>query len=235
MDLHIADDIFNKYPEVEIGYLVADVTVLRSDPDVDLLKKQLAEFLREKGINETNFVAHPSISLWRHIYERDFHVKPKSYRSSIEALLKRVLTGKGIWNISNVVDVYNCCSVLTLLPMGGYDLQKVTGDIEIRFGVEGEKFKDLRQKETSDVSMNHVVYADNQRIMCWLWNYKDCLETCIDENTKKAIFFIDGLSTQPNQMQLALDQLARNLEKINCHAIKSGLINKASRTAHIVF
>ncbi len=220
----VQEEIFEKYPEAKIGYLVAQVSVKRSDPLVEKLKQGLKKHLEGQGINATNFVAHPNISLWREIYEEDFHVKAKTYRSSIEALLKRVVTDKEIWNICNIVDLYNCCSILSMLPMGGYDLEKMYGDIRIRFGKEGESFLGLGERQKTDVRSNHVIYADDQRVICWLWNHKDSAETCIDENSQRVIFFIDAFHR--DQVQAALQLLEENLKKIGCTPLESGILSR---------
>lgn len=224
MLINIDKEIFEQYPQVEIGYLIAQVSIRKSHPFVENLKQSLGEHLRNQGIHPTNFVIHPNIALWRGIYEENFGVKAKTYRSSIEALLRRVVTGKEIWNICNVVDLYNCCSILSLLPMGGYDMNKINGDIKIRYAKEGELFLGLGEREKIKASSRHVVYADDQRIMCWLWNYKDSSETCIDENSKDVVFFIDGF--EHNKVQTALQQLAENLEQIQCVPLKTGVLNK---------
>ena len=222
----IDHEVIAKYPEAQIGYLVAQVSVKKTDPFVESLKANLSKHLHAQGISATNFATHPSISLWRDIYENDFHVKAKTYRSSIEALLRRVVTGKELWNICNLVDLYNCCSIYSLLPMGGYDLKKVSGDIIIRYAKEGEPFCSLGEKEAIAAKPNHVVYADDQKILCWLWNHKDSRESCIDENSEWVVFFID--SFEETKLQSALETLEENLKKIQCIPLKKGILNQAS-------
>ena len=226
MLVNIEREVLEKYPEMEIGYLVAWVSIKKKDPFVESLKECLGKHFQEQGINATNFVVHPSISLWRKIYEEDFQVKAKTYRSSIEALLKRVVTGKEIWNICNVVDLYNCCSILSLLPMGGYDLKKVSRGITIRYAKEGESFLGLGEREKVVTQSNHVVYADEEKIMCWLWNHKDSAETCIDESSKCVLFFID--SFERDKVQVALKQLAEKLTNIQCLPVEMGILNRTA-------
>ena len=231
MLLNIEREVLEKYPEMEIGYLVAEVSVKMSDPFVENLKDCLERHLQEQCINATNFVAHSSVSIWRKIYEEDFQVKGKTYRSSIEALLRRVVAGKKIWNICNVVDLYNCCSILSLLPMGGYDLKKISGDITIRYAKEGESFLGLGEREKVAARSNHVVYADDERVICWLWNHKDSVETCIDESSKHVLFFID--SFEHDRVQAALNQLSKNLTKIECLPLQAGILNRMSFQASL--
>ncbi len=227
----IEDEVLEKYPEVEIGYLVARVSVKKRDLFVESLKQRLESHLQEQGINATNFAVHPSISLWRKIYENDFQMKAKTYRSSIEALLRRVVTGKEIWNICNVVDLYNCCSILSLLPMGGYDLKKVSGDIRIRYAKEAEPFWSLGEREKIAAKPNHVVYADDQKIICWLWNHKDSAESCIDDKSEYVLFFID--SFERSKVLSALNELEENLMKIQCFPLEKGILNKSSPQASL--
>jgi len=231
MLVSLEDEILEKYPEVQIGYLVAQVSVKKSDPYVENLKQSLSKQLQGEKIDATTFVTHPNISQWRKIYEQDFKVKAKTYRSSIEALLRRVVTGKEMWNICNVVDLYNCCSILSLLPMGGYDLKKVSGSIKIRFAREGEIFRALGDREKINASPNHVVYADDQRLMCWLWNHKDSEETCIDEQSEYVIFFIDAFDH--NQVKASLKLLKQHLQNIQCNSLEEGVLNNTSPKVHL--
>ena len=71
-------------------------------------------------------------------------------------------------------------------------LKKVSGDIKIRYAKEAEPFLALGEREKVSARSNQVVYADDQKIICWLWNHKDSAETCIDEKSECVLFFIDS-------------------------------------------
>jgi DNA/RNA-binding domain of Phe-tRNA-synthetase-like protein len=68
---------------------------------------------------------------------------PARYRGSAEALLRRVIAGKGLPQINTVVDVINLVSVESRLPVGLYDLAHVSGDIVFRAGRAGETYKGI--------------------------------------------------------------------------------------------
>ncbi len=68
---------------------------------------------------------------------------PARYRGSAEALLRRVIAGKGLPRINNVVDVINFLSVESRLSVGLYDLARVQGDIVFRAGRAGETYKGI--------------------------------------------------------------------------------------------
>jgi DNA/RNA-binding domain of Phe-tRNA-synthetase-like protein len=68
---------------------------------------------------------------------------PARYRGSAEALLRRIVAGKGLPQINAVVDVINLVSVESRLPIGLYDLGHVVGDILFRAGRTGETYKGI--------------------------------------------------------------------------------------------
>lgn len=68
---------------------------------------------------------------------------PARYRGSAEALLRRVIAGKGLPRINAVVDIINVVSVESRLPIGLYDLANVKGDIVFRAGRAGETYKGI--------------------------------------------------------------------------------------------
>jgi DNA/RNA-binding domain of Phe-tRNA-synthetase-like protein len=68
---------------------------------------------------------------------------PARYRGSAEALLRRIIAGKGSPRISAVVDIINLVSVESRLPIGLYDLAKVSGNIVFRAGRAGESYKGI--------------------------------------------------------------------------------------------
>ena len=68
---------------------------------------------------------------------------PARYRGSAEALLRRVVGGKGLPEINAVVDVINLVSVESRLPVGLYDLGHVVGEIVFRAGKSGETYKGI--------------------------------------------------------------------------------------------
>ena len=68
---------------------------------------------------------------------------PARYRGSAEALLRRVIAGKGLPQINAVVDVINLVSVESRLPVGLYDLAAVSGDVVFRAGRAGKRTRGL--------------------------------------------------------------------------------------------
>lgn len=68
-------------------------------------------------------------------------IDPTKTRPSSEALLRRVLKGKSLYNINSLVDICNLCSLHFLLSLGLYDRDKIVGEtIKLRKGKSGENY-----------------------------------------------------------------------------------------------
>jgi DNA/RNA-binding domain of Phe-tRNA-synthetase-like protein len=68
---------------------------------------------------------------------------PARYRGSAEALLRRILSNKGLPKINTVVDVINLVSVESRVPIGLYDSAHVSGEVVFRAGRAGETYKGI--------------------------------------------------------------------------------------------
>ena len=67
----------------------------------------------------------------------------KRYRNSAEALNRRVLQGKGLYQINNVVEVNNLLSLDTGYSLGSYDLERLEGDIVWKPAGEGVHYQGI--------------------------------------------------------------------------------------------
>jgi len=178
MKITIAPEILENYPGTHIGGLYAHVIVEEKNNYVEALKKELPKIVKERGLLSTEELSkHPRIANWRKIYS-DMGVKPSSYRCSLEALLRRVIKGENIWNVSSVVDCYNCVSVMTMMSMGAYDARKLKGDQTLRYRQERRRIcpsrsrrKNFRQRHPHRVRRRRkdlllAVESPRQQIVC---------------------------------------------------------------------
>lgn len=102
--------------------------------------------MRESEIQKLPFprgvLAAPQVEATRAAYKA-LGKDPSRYRGSAEALLRRIVAGKGLPEINSVVDIINLISVESRLPVGLYDLAHVTGEIIFRAGRAGETYKGI--------------------------------------------------------------------------------------------
>lgn len=222
MKIQIDEKIFNQYPHCRIGWLIADIKVEKNSDYVEILKQSISHKLKEMCIDKSNYKENNIIISWKKVFA-DFH--RQNYVSSITALIKRVVNEEKIWNINNIVDIYNCYSILSLTPMGAYDIDNIQGDITLRYGKNDDKFMSLGAETEQIVNDKEIVYADEEKVLCWLWNYRESKFTCITENTKKAIFFFDSVLEYNNILE-KVDNFVNYLNNINATVINYGVLNK---------
>ena len=215
------------FPDARIGWMLVDLNVQESHPYAEELKTTLASVLAQRGITEENLTSHPDIARWREVF-RSMGVKPNKYKSTVEALVKRVLKGQNMWDISSVVDVYNCVTVLTFLALGAFDTAYIDGDVVLRYAKEGETFLPLgSEEEIIPTDPRQIVYADNSKIISWLWCYRDTRLTGVTLKTKEALFIMDTAFTlETMSVEDGMALLSEHLQKIGCIVKDSGIVGE---------
>lgn len=85
----------------------------------------------------------PSIEATRKVY-RACGKDPSRYRASAEALIRRILQGKQLYQIDTLVDLVNLASIAYGYSIGGFDADKIQGDtITLSVGREGEPYEGI--------------------------------------------------------------------------------------------
>lgn len=67
--------------------------------------------------------------------------EPNRYRPSAEALLRRISKGMSLYQIDTLVDLINLVSMKFGYSIGGFDADKIRGDLELGVGQKDEKFE----------------------------------------------------------------------------------------------
>lgn len=86
----------------------------------------------------------PGVAETRGMFHR-LGVDPTKSRPASEALLRRMLQGKGLPQIHPAVDACNLASLEHQLPLGLYDRANVKGAIYARIGRPGEGYEGIRK------------------------------------------------------------------------------------------
>ena len=141
MIVKIDDVLKKKCPNTALGCVTARVEA--GTPPEALIEEMKT---REAEIRKLPFprgvLAAPQVEATRRAYKA-LGKDPARYRGSAEALLRRVVAGKGLPQINSVVDAINLVSVESRLSIGLYDLGHVVGEIVFRAGRAGETYKGI--------------------------------------------------------------------------------------------
>lgn len=132
-------------PGVKLGVVEAqDVHVESVHPDLTKLLDEVCVRKQKEFTVETLAEAEP-IRAVRAVF-RGWGMDPSKYRPSSEALLRRVVQGKGLYRVSNVVDVGNLVSIETGWPLGCYDRSRIQEPVALRLGGSGESYEGIGKK-----------------------------------------------------------------------------------------
>jgi DNA/RNA-binding domain of Phe-tRNA-synthetase-like protein len=141
MNVTIDDALRAKCPKVALGCVTAQVEAPAS-PEALIAELSNCEQAILRLPEPRSVLESPQILATRAAYKA-LGKDPARYRGSAEALLRRVIAGKGLPRINAVVDIINLVSVESRLPIGLYDLAHVSGDIVFRAGRAGETYKGI--------------------------------------------------------------------------------------------
>jgi len=129
-------------PGVILGALEAHgVRVVPVDPDLAKLMDEVCDRQRREFTLESLAEAE-EIRAVRAMF-REWGMDPSKYRPSSEALSRRVVQGKGLYRVSNVVDISNLGSIEAGWPYGCYDRSRIRAPIVFRHGTAGERYEGI--------------------------------------------------------------------------------------------
>lgn len=114
-------------------------------------------------------------------------------------MIRRVLKGSDLPSISKAVDLYLVAEIEHFLPVGGYDTDRIAGDINLRLSPGKERFVPLGSLQAEEyTNAGEVVYADAERVLTRSWNFRDCDHCKITEmSTNVALFTEAALGSIP--------------------------------------
>jgi len=212
--LNIDPVVFSRFPEFRAGgFLVAGLDRAReriSGSDLGRLWAQATGELNAGGVTIQNISDTPNVMGWRTAFGA-CGVKPSTFKSSPEALARRVLKGGAVVTPLDSVNLYCAVSARHLAPIGGYDLDTLpSATVEVRPGRPGaDRFDPLGgNADAMPVTDNTIVYACEDTICCYLFNHRDSRSTCLRTGTTRAAFLCEAVTeAQYRSMLAALEQL----------------------------
>ena len=128
--------IKKKLPDLQLLTFEMDVKVKESNPEFwqesNSMMNEIIGQLKMEDISQL-----PANKATREAY-KVFGKDPSRYRPSAEALLRRIINGKGLYHVNNVVDCLNLLSVRTGFSIGGFDQDLIQGEASLSLGDQSE-------------------------------------------------------------------------------------------------
>lgn len=189
-EINISPHLKSKLPSLILGCIQANVTINKSS-------KELEEFISTK-INEISVAfTHETIrnldtvKATKNAY-KSLGKDPNRYRPAAESLMRRIAQGKGLYQISNAVDILNYISVKTGYSICGYDASCINGQITLGIGEENEPYEGIGRGTINIESL--PVFRDN--IGAFGTPTSDSVRTMISSKTNTILFVFIGFGNK---------------------------------------
>ena len=206
----IHPEIFELYPGYCWGKVLCwDLDNTRPTAPAEVLLREAEVSVRaDPALAEITF--HPRIAAWRDAFS-SFGARPSKFQSSVEALVRRARRGDELPPINLLVGLYNAISLRSLLPVGGDDLAHVAGGLHLRRASGDEPYRELGSGQPDPPAPGEVIYADDEKVLCRRWCWRQGDDSKIVPATRAAVLNIHGL---PPATREEVEAAARELAEL---------------------
>lgn len=155
----IDEDLKKAVPAAALGIVSCSAPVGEASSGQREAFDALIADVKSRYGTTADIAGNPHIKATRAAYKA-LGKDPSRYRNSAEAMLRRVVSGKGLYRVNNAVDVNNMFSIDTGYSLGAYDLSAVRGQIVWKHAPDGESYKGIG-KDVLNIEHLPALYDDD--------------------------------------------------------------------------
>ena len=187
-------------------YMLWDNVIVRdSGPKLRQAIKEIILAFRERYQEPKALLSDPRVKALRGFLWR-MGIDPTKVRPSSEALARRVLRGKPLPSINNVVDAGNAASLETLVPIGLYNFDKLSLPLHLTRCRDECIFKPIGGGDKV-LAPGTPVLIDANGLVVHVFPHRDSRETMITNSTTRVLGVSVGV--EPMEWSLLAGALAR--------------------------
>lgn len=221
-DISIQHDLTALIPSIRLGCIQCNVTVTPSDEKILALSKEIIDGIKAE-LSIESISQKPTILSTKNAY-RVLGKDPSRYRPSAEALTRRVVNGKDLYQVNNIVDLLNLGSLESGFSIGGYDAEKVDGAIDFGIGKENEPYQAIGR---GDLNIENLpLFRD--RSGAFGSPTSDSLRTMVTDNTAIFLMILIDFNGDP-LLQKSMDRSIDFLKLYGkAHSFETKIVNPKS-------
>ena len=218
-EIRINKKIFEQYPTFRRGIVVAR-NIDNQKPSREL-EDILNEAVSTAALQPVDLKTDPRTLTWNDAH-RQFGSNPNKFLPAHCALLKRVQKpGVQLPLINKVVAIMNINSIRDVIPVGGDDVLRAAGSLELRYADGSESFTPLGNPDAKEQPVpGEVIYvvSESKEVMCRRWNWRNGHKTRIAEDTQVIVMNIDGLGEDSEARSIATRERVAQMLEAYCQA-----------------
>lgn len=185
MEIQVAAELTTLIPGFKLGIIEYQHITVGDSPQMLKGRLQLFQESIFFDLEDQSVTELPGIREWRQVFKKTGK-DPNRYRHSAEALHRRVQKQNYLPSINSAIDLNNFFSLQYQSPIGIYDVEKLTGIINIRIGSENEEYTGLNGRSNS---LNQLIVSADANGPFGS-PFVDSDRAPVTENTKNALQII---------------------------------------------
>lgn len=208
MNIIVSEEIENVCPGFVGAAVEAEVVNTEYSAELWAEIEALGEKYKTEYTTET-IKQISGIEATRRVY-RACGKDPSRYRPASEALIRRMLQGKKLYQIDTLVDLINLASIAYGYSIGGFDADKFVGDtLTLGIGREGEPYEGIGRGMLNIAGL--PVYRD--AIGGVGTPTSDNERTKISIDTRRVLVLVNGYDGKEEQVKANAEYIIRLFEK----------------------
>lgn len=205
MEVKIDKHVMKIFPDLNISVIrMKNIIIEKNNIDLENYRNDVLDEVS----NKYNIENLKDVKLFR--FYRDFFwnigIDPTKIRPAAEALIRRVVSGKTIPRINNLVDTYNLTSIKTGIALAAFDDAKIKNEITARFSQPREEFFGIGMEKPQILKGNEIIITDDEKIIA-VYPYRDSNETKIISQTNNIRLMICGVQKISQDIMLKTENL----------------------------
>ncbi|WP_368659493.1 B3/4 domain-containing protein [Metabacillus halosaccharovorans] len=203
MEITVQDQLKQLIPDFKIAIVHYQDIQVGDSPQMlkgrlQLFQESLFFDYEDKKVTEI-----PAILEWRKIF-KSIGTDPNRYRPSNEALYRRIQKQQFLQTVNSAVDLNNFLSLQYRIPLGIYDLDKLSGHVTIKIGSEDDSYIAINEREVQ--LTKKLLSSDNEG--AFGSPYVDSKRSAVSTATTNALHIV---YLQPSMPHNEADQLLQAL------------------------
>lgn len=156
----------------------------------ELLEALMAQYA------ELDVHADPILEGFNILHDRTGVKRRKNIPAS-ENLIRLLKKNGGMPFINQAVDIYNLISLESKLALGAHNIDRVEGNVTLRFTDGSERFVPIGQTEPIPVAPHEYCYCDDaNEVLCRL-EIRQVEKTKVDKTAKNIFYIVQGNEATP--------------------------------------
>ncbi|UNO43498.1 phenylalanine--tRNA ligase beta subunit-related protein [Streptomyces sp. MST-110588] len=182
-------DIWQDFPELVPGVLYAkgitgDVSVGHRAAKYNAIAESRLGIASEGEL--------PEIQAWRRTFSRMGH-KPTQYRCAAESLLRRFKKEGSLPSIHPLIDLCNAISLAYAIPVGVFDVSRLSGSLEVAYATGKETYETL-SGQTEPPAPGEVVFVDDAgHAHARRWTHRQSGRSAVRDTTTDVLIVAEAM------------------------------------------